>query len=75
MMIMMNFVNHVIFRQGSWVKIMLTLFAVRQLYKGNAGKWITLFVPILVANRKTHTQDVVQKKLECTLLLVLVKFT
>ena len=71
----MNFVDPVIFRRGSWVKIMPTLFAVRQLYKGNAGKWITLSVPIPVAHRKTHTQDVVQKIWECTLLLVLVKFT
>ena len=38
MMMMMNFVDHVIFRQGSWLKIMPTLFAVRPLYKGNAGK-------------------------------------
>lgn len=60
-MMMMNFVDHVIFRRGSWVKIMLTLFAVRQLYKGNAGKCITLFVPISVTHRKTHTQDEVQK--------------
>ena len=38
MMMMMNFVDHVIFRQGSRLKIMPTLFAVRPLYKGNAGK-------------------------------------
>ena len=38
MMTMMNFVDHVIFRQGLWMKIMPTLFAVRPLYKSNAGK-------------------------------------
>lgn len=59
-LIFINLGEREIFPQRSRVKIMPTLFAVSLFYKGNAGKWITLFVPVPVAHRKTYPKYILQ---------------